>query len=169
MSSYCVWTQQLKATLSFRILRPFLFFVCSFCRVVQVAKTKKWNSFWRLFVLTLSIRRQNKQTKWPYPASIVRRVEGHIPGQWQTTPTSFHQRNNVTQRGVKHVCFLWNEGSDWSRAKILNNSKADFPRSIINDCIKLYQWKSMQNIMIIIISLRFHAEMKLGRSVVFFY
>ena len=35
-------------------ISKFHFFVCSFCRVVQVAKTKKWVSYLRLFVLSPS-------------------------------------------------------------------------------------------------------------------
>ena len=59
---------------------------------------------------------------WP----VVRRVEGHILGKWQTTPTSFHQKKQSLNEAFKHVCFFWNEGSDWSRAKKLSNSKQIF-------------------------------------------
>ena len=48
-------------------------FVLSFIGFVALYKSPKRRneiSFWRLFVLSPSIRRQNEQTKWPYPASI---------------------------------------------------------------------------------------------------
>ena len=86
-----------KFDLSWILVR---FVVCSFCRLQQGAKTterqrdkmrfcghfalsfvrfvalykspKRINeiSFWRLFVLSPSIRHQNERTKWPYTASI---------------------------------------------------------------------------------------------------
>ena len=56
-------------------------FVLSFVRFVALYKSPKRRneiSFWRLFVLSPSIRRQNEQTKWPYPASIQNQLEHHI-------------------------------------------------------------------------------------------
>ena len=44
----------------------------------------------------------------------------------------FSSKETITQRGAKDVYFLWNEGSDWSRAKIL------FGLSMLNS-FPLYQ------------------------------
>ena len=56
----------------------FHFFVCSFCRVVQVAKTKKCNfisSFLRFVALYKSTKRRNEKTKkWNFISSFVRFV-----------------------------------------------------------------------------------------------
>ena len=56
----------------------FHFFVCSFCHVVQVAKTKKWNfisSFLRFVALYKSTKRRNDKTKkWNFISSFVRFV-----------------------------------------------------------------------------------------------
>ena len=51
------------AAISFRRLFVFVALYKSLNRRNEI-------SFWRLFVLSSSIRRQNEQTKWPYPASI---------------------------------------------------------------------------------------------------
>ena len=44
--------------------------VLHFVALFMSPKPRNEISIWRLFVLSPSIRRQNKQTKWPYPASI---------------------------------------------------------------------------------------------------
>ena len=65
-------TQQVEARKRFR--RFCGYFVLSFVRFVALYKSPKRRneiSFWRLFVLSPSIRRQNEQTNWPYPASII--------------------------------------------------------------------------------------------------
>ena len=43
------------------VLRPFRFVVCSFCRVIQVAKTKKWN-FILAFVRFVAFHKASKRT-----------------------------------------------------------------------------------------------------------
>ena len=59
-------------------ITKFHFFVCSFCRVVQVDKTKKWNfisSFLRFVALYKSTKRRNEKTqKWNFISSFVRFV-----------------------------------------------------------------------------------------------
>ena len=53
----------------------FHFFVCSFCRVVQVAKRRNGISFLRFFVLYKSTKRRNEKTKkWNFISSFVRFV-----------------------------------------------------------------------------------------------
>ena len=49
--------------------------ILSFVRFVALYKSPKRRneiSFWRLFVSSPSTRRKNEQTKWPYPASIIK-------------------------------------------------------------------------------------------------
>ena len=73
--SFCRLPQGTKTTERQRDKMRFCgHFVLSFVRFVALYKSPKRRneiSFWRLFVLSPSIRRQNEQTKWPYPASIV--------------------------------------------------------------------------------------------------
>ena len=72
--SFCRLPQGTKTTERQRDKMRFCgHFVLSFVRFVALYKSPKRRneiSFWRLFVLSPSIRRQNEQTKWPYPASI---------------------------------------------------------------------------------------------------
>ena len=67
VSSFCRVGQGAKTNKRENAKTKFHFFVCSFCRVVQVAKTKKWNfisSFLR-FVAFSKARQNDKTTKLP--------------------------------------------------------------------------------------------------------
>ena len=72
--SFCRLQQGAKTTERQRDKMRFCgHFVLSFVRFVALYKSPKRRneiSFWRLFVLSPSIRHQNEQTKWTYPASI---------------------------------------------------------------------------------------------------
>ena len=73
--SFCLLPQGAKTTERQRNKMRFCgHFVLSFVRFVALYKSPKRRneiSFWRLFVLSPSIRRQNEQTKWPHPTSIL--------------------------------------------------------------------------------------------------
>ena len=62
VSSFCRVVQVDKTKKRQNEEMEFHFFVCSFCRVVQVAKTKIWISFLRFFVLSRCTSRQNEET-----------------------------------------------------------------------------------------------------------
>ena len=57
------WIRFLYANKRQNAPKKFHFFVCSFCRVVQVAKRRNGVSFLRLFVLSRSSSRENEQTR----------------------------------------------------------------------------------------------------------
>ena len=79
--SFCRLPQGAKTTERQRVkMRFYGHFVLSFDRFVALYKSQKRRneiSFWRLFVLSPPIRRQNEQTKWPCPASILSRCIVH--------------------------------------------------------------------------------------------
>ena len=89
-------------------------FVLSFVHFVALYKSLKRRneiSFWRLFVLSPFIRRQNEQMKWPYPASIqniyifiyIRSVPTR-QSQQTLTNTRKEKKKNVFSFFYFHLC-----------------------------------------------------------------
>ena len=78
VSSFCRVSQGAKTNKRQNAKTTFHFFVCSFCRVVQVAKAKKWNfisSFLRFIALVKAPKRTNDRTqKQNFNSSFVRFV-----------------------------------------------------------------------------------------------